>query len=165
MIIWMRSAKTAPCVGVILLVGCLIAGCAQIPTTMASTPATLVVETLIPPENRAPATITPTSLPLPTITSTLRPVKSTSRPTQEEDLQVESLTRHEERGCPLGYSEHKPGCDIKGNISINSGDKIYHLPGGEFYEKTVISPEYGERWFCTENEAVANGWRPPRSFK
>ena len=24
-------------------------------------------------------------------------------------------------------------CSIKGNISINSGERIYHLPGQEFY--------------------------------
>ncbi|MGB3756179.1 MAG: cold shock domain-containing protein [Rivularia sp. (in: cyanobacteria)] len=45
----------------------------------------------------------------------------------------------------------KPGCTIKGNISINSGNKIYHIAGMEDYESTVISPEKGERWFCTES--------------
>lgn len=29
-------------------------------------------------------------------------------------------------------------CDIKGNISINSGEQIYHFPGQEFYNKTII---------------------------
>lgn len=48
---------------------------------------------------------------------------------------------------------------IKGNISINTGEKIYHVPGGQFYDATIIRPEYGERWFCTEEEAVAAGWR------
>ncbi|MGB3642552.1 MAG: hypothetical protein WBA39_33970 [Rivularia sp. (in: cyanobacteria)] len=45
----------------------------------------------------------------------------------------------------------KPGCTIKGNISINSGNKIYHLAGMEDYESTVISPAKGQRWFCTES--------------
>ena len=62
-------------------------------------------------------------------------------------------------GCPNGCTYHAPGCDIKGNISINTGEKIYHVPGGEFYDKCNISPEYGERWFCTEQEAINNGWR------
>lgn len=65
--------------------------------------------------------------------------------------------------CPLGCTEHKLGCDIKGNISINADEKIYHVQGGEFYDKTIIKPEYGERWFCTEAEAEANGWR--KSYK
>jgi hypothetical protein len=49
-------------------------------------------------------------------------------------------------------------CDIKGNISID-GDKIYHMPGQKYYEVTNIDPAYGERWFCTEAEARAAGWR------
>ena len=53
----------------------------------------------------------------------------------------------------------KPGCTIKGNISINSGKKFYHLPGMEDYESTVIDPAKGEKLFCTESEAIANGWR------
>jgi len=48
---------------------------------------------------------------------------------------------------------------IKGNISQTTGEKIYHVPGGEFYDKTVIDESAGERWFCTEQEAVAAGWR------
>jgi hypothetical protein len=62
-------------------------------------------------------------------------------------------------GCSNGCTYHKPGCDIKGNISYNTGERIYHVPGQEYYDKTKISPEYGERWFCTEQEAIANGWR------
>ena len=53
----------------------------------------------------------------------------------------------------------KPGCTIKGNISIDTGNKVYHVPGMEDYEPTVIDPASGERWFCTEPEAIANGWR------
>ncbi len=48
---------------------------------------------------------------------------------------------------------------VKGNISTNSGEKIYHVPGGGFYEQTVIDEAAGERWFCTESDAVAAGWR------
>jgi hypothetical protein len=62
-------------------------------------------------------------------------------------------------GCPNGCKTHISGCDIKGNISINTGEKIYHMPGDEFYDETIIRPEYGERWFCTKKEAEANGWR------
>jgi len=62
-------------------------------------------------------------------------------------------------GCPRGCWGSKLGCYIKGNISIDSGEKIYHMPGQEYYDQTKISPEYGERWFCTEAEAIMNGWR------
>ena len=53
----------------------------------------------------------------------------------------------------------KPGCNIKGNISIETGNKVYHVPGAEDYDSTVIDSTHGERWFCTESEAIANGWR------
>jgi hypothetical protein len=33
------------------------------------------------------------------------------------------------------------------------------VPGGDYYDKTEISSEKGERWFCTEEEAAENGWR------
>lgn len=48
---------------------------------------------------------------------------------------------------------------IKGNVGFNSGERIYRLPGQEYYDETVINPDYGERWFCTEEEAVDAGWR------
>jgi hypothetical protein len=64
-----------------------------------------------------------------------------------------------ESGCPSGCTYHKDGCDIKGNVSFDSGEKIYHLPNQKYYSETVINTDYGERWFCTEREAVENGWR------
>ena len=54
-------------------------------------------------------------------------------------------------------------CNIKGNVSINTGERIYHMPGQEDYLSTKISPRYGERWFCTEGEARAAGWRKARN--
>lgn len=50
---------------------------------------------------------------------------------------------------------------IKGNIN-SSGEKIYHKPGDPHYERTVIDEEAGERWFKTEEEAQAAGWRPAK---
>lgn len=61
--------------------------------------------------------------------------------------------------CPNGCTFKPDGCDIKGNVSFDTGEKIYHLPGDEFYNQTVINTDYGERWFCTPEEAEANGWR------
>jgi len=49
-------------------------------------------------------------------------------------------------------------CEIKGNIS-SSGEKIYHLPGMEYYDVTKITLSRGERWFCSETAAVNAGWR------
>ncbi len=52
-------------------------------------------------------------------------------------------------------------CRIKGNIN-DKGDRIYHVPGSDSYERTGISTSRGERWFCTEEEARKAGWRAPR---
>lgn len=54
------------------------------------------------------------------------------------------------------------GCNIKGNVSIDTGERIYHVPGQEHYSETIIRREYGERWFCSEAEARAAGWRKAR---
>lgn len=55
------------------------------------------------------------------------------------------------------------GCNIKGNVSIDTGERIYHVPGQKYYEATRISPQYGERWFCSEQEARSAGWRKSRT--
>jgi hypothetical protein len=52
-----------------------------------------------------------------------------------------------------------PTCTIKGNISINSGERIFHVPGQRDYDSTTIRGDYGERWFCSEDDAIAAGWR------
>ncbi len=51
-------------------------------------------------------------------------------------------------------------CAIKGNIS-KSG-RIYHVPGSRWYDRTRIDTGRGERWFCSEAEARAAGWRASR---
>jgi hypothetical protein len=54
------------------------------------------------------------------------------------------------------------GCNIKGNISEASGERIYHLPGQRYYDATRIAPQKGERWFCSEQDARKAGWRRSR---
>lgn len=49
-------------------------------------------------------------------------------------------------------------CVIKGNIG-RSGTRIYHLPGQADYDATRINKAAGERWFCSEAEARAAGFR------
>ena len=65
------------------------------------------------------------------------------------------LTRIRGREAP------DPNCRIKGNINAK-GVRIYHLPGQKFYTRTGIRPEKGERWFCSEAQARASGWRRAR---
>ncbi|HEY0920607.1 MAG TPA: hypothetical protein VGD93_15440 [Devosia sp.] len=51
-------------------------------------------------------------------------------------------------------------CRIKANVSIDSGERIYHVPGQRYYADTTIRPEYGERWFCSEAERALAQERP-----
>jgi hypothetical protein len=54
-------------------------------------------------------------------------------------------------------------CRIKGNINM-SGERIYHLPGHPYYDETRIDLARGERWFCSEEQARAAGWRKSRAY-
>jgi hypothetical protein len=54
------------------------------------------------------------------------------------------------------------GCGIKGNISTKTGERIYHMPGQKYYFETRINWFRGERWFCSESDARAAGWRKSR---
>lgn len=86
-----------------------------------------------------PTTLTPAPIPTPTNTATpTPPATPTPSPTTVP-----------------------PNCRIKGNIS--NGDRVYHTPDSPYYARTHIDPAHGERWFCTEREAQAAGWRPPGS--
>jgi hypothetical protein len=74
--------------------------------------------------------------------------------------------RRDSAPVPLPRSSSSPppggvGCAIKGNIN-RAGERIYHVPGSSSYDDTIIDPGNGERWFCTEQEASAAGWRAPR---
>ncbi len=64
------------------------------------------------------------------------------------------------RAAQVAQSSGSARCVIKGNISDNG--RIYHMPGQEHYDRTRISTSKGERWFCTEAEARAAGWRRAR---
>ncbi|WP_245268994.1 thermonuclease family protein [Mesorhizobium sp. WSM2561] len=60
-----------------------------------------------------------------------------------------------------GFGLLGSGCNIKGNISAE-GERIYHVPAQKFYSATKITETKRERWFCSEAEAVAAGWRKAR---
>jgi endonuclease YncB( thermonuclease family) len=60
-----------------------------------------------------------------------------------------------------GRDAQDPACKIKGNISAK-GVRIYHMPGQKFYARTGIRLDKGERWFCSEAQARASGWRAAR---
>lgn len=60
-----------------------------------------------------------------------------------------------------GAAGAQDSCNVKGNVSTR-GERIYHVPGQKYYDETVIQASHGERWFCSEEEARAAGWRKSR---
>lgn len=49
--------------------------------------------------------------------------------------------------CPSGYP-----------IKANDSSRIFHVPGGRFYERTAA-----ERCYATAEDAVADGYRPAKA--
>jgi endonuclease YncB( thermonuclease family) len=50
------------------------------------------------------------------------------------------------------------GCPIKGLVT--GGERVYVLPGSPDYDRGRIQKARGERWFCSEREAEAAGFKP-----
>ncbi len=92
----------------------------------------------------------PTAIAAPEITNT----KEISR-----KMIISKTTEQPTSACPKGCTRPPVDCTIKGNVSFRTGEKIYHLPDDAYYSKTDVDPSKGELWFCTEEEAISNGWR------
>lgn len=151
-----------------LFVLCIIFGMiySSTPAGKAAATARSLTQTAEPTQTVKPTlTVWPSITPRPT--STDRP---TDTATQEITPTIESRSNpvvvgtpvDSSSACPAGCTEQQPGCAIKGNIN-SEGEKIYHVPGASSYSATVIDPTKGELWFCSAEEAEANGWRAPRN--
>jgi hypothetical protein len=53
------------------------------------------------------------------------------------------------------------GCPIKGRVS--SDGRYYLLPWASNYGRVRVRKGRGERWFCSQDEAEAAGWRNVQS--
>ncbi len=49
-------------------------------------------------------------------------------------------------------------CRIKGDIGVG-GKRYYHVPGSAAYDSVDVEQNRGERWFCTEMDAIRAGWK------
>lgn len=101
---------------------------------------------------------------------------------QDQFTEAERVAREQKKGlwgsCPVASESQTPAttptpsispadqpansCTIKGNIN-SSGEKIYHIEGCGSYNATKIDEARGERWFCSETDAVAAGWRKAKN--
>lgn len=67
-------------------------------------------------------------------------------------------------GCNANsiISTNQNPCDIKGNIN-QQGEKTYHLKECNKYGQINISSKKGEKWFCSEAEAQAAGYKKSKN--
>jgi len=49
-------------------------------------------------------------------------------------------------------------CDVKGIVTAQ-GNRVYYVPTDADYEAVTVSPERGERMFCSDDEAELAGWK------
>jgi endonuclease YncB( thermonuclease family) len=71
-----------------------------------------------------------------------------------------------QRAWQVAEQQSPDGCTIKGNISTSG--KVYHMPWSVWYDKvrmvaTTTGIAGGKRWFCSEADAIAAGWRPAQT--
>lgn len=64
--------------------------------------------------------------------------------------------------CTQMVNKEKPSCNIKGN---DRNGKIYYMPECGVYDNVTVQLYLGDRWFCTEKEAIAAGFRRPKQCK
>lgn len=60
--------------------------------------------------------------------------------------------------CTQEANPNNPQCAIKANVTTH-GRPTYHFPGCQTYSTTKLELHHGDRWFCTEKEAKAAGFR------
>lgn len=53
------------------------------------------------------------------------------------------------------------GCVVKGNVDMND-KRFYHLPTFRHYSQVVMNLEKGDRWFCSEKDAISAGFHRAR---
>ena len=68
-----------------------------------------------------------------------------------------------ERYWKIAARKAPNGCPVKGPI-LSSRGKVYLMPWSRKYARYRIRARRGERWFCSEQEAIEAGWKPYRNL-
>lgn len=149
---------------IILLCVLLLAGCssssskpgpkaAMLPT---ATPEMLIVR----PTRANPTPIIPDIV----YTLTAKANEPAFHPTAESTPKAPMDFRPTSTPTPVrGNTSSSGACTIKGNVN-SKGERIYHCPGWRDYYNTDVVPSNGDRWFCSEAEAQAAGFRRPKNI-
>jgi endonuclease YncB( thermonuclease family) len=64
--------------------------------------------------------------------------------------------------CTQTINKEQPACTIKGNTRNGN---IYYLPACGVYPNTQVQLYLGDRWFCSEKDAISAGFRKPAQCK
>ncbi|XBO85745.1 hypothetical protein AAGG52_18510 [Bacillus licheniformis] len=72
---------------------------------------------------------------------------------KEKNAAAQAGTSHSAPAAKKSSGESIQECKIKGSVN-----HIYHTPGSTYYDRT----KNVARWFCTEQEALDAGYRPPK---
>lgn len=56
-------------------------------------------------------------------------------------------------------NQPNPKCVIKGNYRQAGGTRVYSLPDCYNYDRIVVNPVGGDKWFCSETEAIRAGFK------
>jgi len=89
-------------------------------------------------------------------------------PEKEKLISAYSEAKNKKRGIFEKCQKKDPidlNCPIKGNIDSNTKKKFYHLPNCYHYKETIISLDLGEKFFCTEDEAILAGFKKAAGCK
>lgn len=90
-----------------------------------------------------------------------RDTGSNSPPYREVLKQAEIFAKDRQLGIWSGeciqLAPANPDCQIKGNV--RQAIKTYYLPECVSFEQVIVNTAYGDRWFCSENEAAQAGFR------
>lgn len=78
----------------------------------------------------------------------------------DQHFSKESSGKNLNKNNEQNYVDENGKGRIKGNTNKKTGEKIYHIPGSTYYDRTKI--EDTERWFKSEEEAIAAGYRAPK---
>ena len=95
---------------------------------------------------------------LPTKTPEARSVKSARVPIYNGNGELIGYVGDSATSTPAPAYAAPVCLNIKGNVNWE-GEGIYHCPGWRDYDITTIVPGEGDRYFCTEAEAEAAGFR------
>lgn len=142
---------------ILILTGCVPMQSRVYPTST-PTPEMLIVRRSDPTPRANPTAVIPEVNYMATAMVMAPQVNAQKTAEAEVERQILSAVRQQQQ-----YQQEQErknySCDIIGNV--NGSSRIYHCPGWRDYNRISMNPDEGDRFFCSEAEARAAGFREP----